>query len=148
MSQPFDGDFFDFSLVLVLANRAVTVVVAACVCAAQGEPLAPRVPLRGCAAVAAANGAATFCQYEALRFVSFVSVTLAKSAKLLPVLIWARYAHSTHTRCVRAFSAVRADTAPALAAGARRARWCCASATAPLTTPPPRAWPPAARCLR
>jgi adenosine 3'-phospho 5'-phosphosulfate transporter B2 len=90
MSQPFDGEFFDCSLALVLANRAVTVVVAAGVCAAHGESLASRVPLRGCAAVAAANGAATYCQYEALRFVSFVSVTLAKSAKLLPVLIWAR----------------------------------------------------------
>ena len=81
---------------LVLANRLFTCAVAAAVSAlsapsAVGGP-SPRALLAPGMLVAATNGAATFCQYEALRFVSFAGVTLAKSAKMLPVLLWVRAA--------------------------------------------------------
>ena len=102
MSHPFDGEYFDFSLFLVLANRGLTCALAGAACVATGAPLAPRAPLRSCAAVAATNGAATFCQYEALRHVTFAAVSLAKSAKLLPVLLWVRVPRRPqHTRAAR-----------------------------------------------
>ena len=95
VSRPFGADeYFDFTTVLVLANRVFTCAVAAAVSALSagggGGGPSPRALLAPCVLVAATNGAATFCQYEALRFVSFAGVTLAKSAKMLPVLLWVR----------------------------------------------------------
>lgn len=34
------------------------------------------------------NVVATFCQYEALKYVSFPVQTLGKCAKMIPVMIW------------------------------------------------------------
>lgn len=96
VSHPFTAqEYFDFSTVLVLANRVVTCAVAAAVAAASRDAQAPPPPplraiLAPCFLVAATNSAAAFCQYEALHFVSFAGVTLAKSAKMLPVLLWVR----------------------------------------------------------
>ena len=42
------------------------------------------------AAVAAANFASTYCQYDALRFVGFTTQALAKCAKMVPVLLIGR----------------------------------------------------------
>ena len=39
-------------------------------------------------AIAFSNMMATTCQYEALRYVSFPTQTLAKTAKMIPVMIW------------------------------------------------------------
>lgn len=41
-------------------------------------------------AVAAANFASTYCQYDALRFVGFTTQALAKCAKMVPVLLIGR----------------------------------------------------------
>ena len=98
MAHPFGGEYFDSSLFVLLANRALTCVLAGALCVGTGAPLAPRLPLRSCAAVAATNGLATWCQFEALRLVSFTAVTLAKSAKLLPVLLWVRAAPRPRAR--------------------------------------------------
>lgn len=37
---------------------------------------------------AGSNVVATFCQYEALKYVSFPVQTLGKTAKMIPVMIW------------------------------------------------------------
>lgn len=37
---------------------------------------------------AGSNVVATFCQYEALKYVSFIVQTLGKCAKMIPVMIW------------------------------------------------------------
>lgn len=37
---------------------------------------------------AGSNVVATFCQYEALKYVSFPVQTLGKCAKMIPVMIW------------------------------------------------------------
>jgi hypothetical protein len=38
--------------------------------------------------LAGSNVVATFCQYEALKYVSFPVQTLGKCAKMIPVMIW------------------------------------------------------------
>lgn len=48
----------------------------------------PVAPTYSYAAVSVSNVVATFCQYEALKYVSFILQTLAKSAKMIPVMIW------------------------------------------------------------
>ena len=52
------------------------------------ESLRPTAPLAAYAAVAASNVAATACQYEALRHLSFPLQSLGKCAKTLPALLW------------------------------------------------------------
>ena len=42
------------------------------------------------AAVSLSNVAATTCQYDALKYVSFPVQTLGKCAKMIPVMIWGR----------------------------------------------------------
>lgn len=50
--------------------------------------LSAAAPITSYAAVSVSNVVATFCQYEALKYVSFPIQTLAKTAKMIPVMIW------------------------------------------------------------
>jgi adenosine 3'-phospho 5'-phosphosulfate transporter B2 len=52
------------------------------------EEVRPVAPLASYAAVSLSNVVATFCQYEALKYVSYPVQTLGKCAKMLPVMIW------------------------------------------------------------
>lgn len=54
----------------------------------KGDSLAPGAPITAYSAIAMSNMLATTCQYEALRYVSFPTQTLAKTAKMIPVMIW------------------------------------------------------------
>ena len=88
MQEPFDGERFKYSLLLVLCNRLVTVVVAGTILLSQGQDMRPVCPPQAYAAVSVSNVVATFCQYEALKHVSFPLQTLGKCAKMIPVMIW------------------------------------------------------------
>ena len=55
---------------------------------AAGDSVAPGAPMMAYLAIAFSNMMATTCQYEALRYVSFPTQTLAKTAKMIPVMIW------------------------------------------------------------
>jgi adenosine 3'-phospho 5'-phosphosulfate transporter B2 len=88
MQEPFGGEHFTYSLLLVLCNRLVTVMVAAGMLVAGGQDLGPVAPPQAYAAVSVSNVVATFCQYEALKHVSFPVQTLGKCAKMIPVMIW------------------------------------------------------------
>lgn len=91
MQEPFDGEQFKYSLLLVLCNRVVTVAVAAAMLVAGGQDLKPVAPAQAYAAVSVSNVVATFCQYEALKHVSFPVQTLGKCAKMIPVMIWGTF---------------------------------------------------------
>lgn len=54
---------------------------------AGGQDLGPVAPSQAHAAVSVSNVVATFCQYEALKHVSFPVQTLGKCAKMIPVMI-------------------------------------------------------------
>jgi adenosine 3'-phospho 5'-phosphosulfate transporter B2 len=54
---------------------------------ANGETMGPAAPLSAYSAIAFSNMLATGCQYEALRYVSFPTQTLAKTAKMIPVMV-------------------------------------------------------------
>ena len=88
MQEPFGGERFKYSLLLVLCNRLVTVAVAAGMLLAGGQDFGPVAPPQAYAAVSVSNVVATFCQYEALKHVSFPVQTLGKCAKMIPVMIW------------------------------------------------------------
>jgi adenosine 3'-phospho 5'-phosphosulfate transporter B2 len=52
-----------------------------------GTSIAPVAPLYAYAGVALSNFAATWCQYEALKYVSFPMQTLGKTGKMVPVMV-------------------------------------------------------------
>mmetsp|Transcript_2824 Transcript_2824/g.10283 ORF Transcript_2824/g.10283 Transcript_2824/m.10283 type:complete len:368 (+) Transcript_2824:79-1182(+) len=83
------GDMFTWSLFLVMCNRLVTCSVALGMLAwTAPKELLPVAPIYSYAAVSISNVVATYCQYEALKYVSFPLQTLGKTAKMIPVMIW------------------------------------------------------------
>ncbi|KAI7845535.1 hypothetical protein COHA_000958 [Chlorella ohadii] len=88
MQGSFDGERFTFSLFLVLCNRLTTMSLAVIMLVLYGQDMRPVAPPYNYAAVSVSNVVATFCQYEALKHVSFPMQTLGKCAKMIPVMIW------------------------------------------------------------
>ncbi|KAL4428810.1 hypothetical protein ABPG77_005248 [Micractinium sp. CCAP 211/92] len=88
MQGSFGGETFTFSLFLVLCNRLTTMTVAFTMLVLYGQDMRPVAPPYNYAAVSVSNVVATFCQYEALKHVSFPMQTLGKCAKMIPVMIW------------------------------------------------------------
>jgi len=88
MSVPYDGELFTVTVFLVLMNRMYAIVFAGGMIAANGEDAAPKCPLWKYFAISISNVAATTCQYEALKWVSFPVQMLGKSFKMMPVMLW------------------------------------------------------------
>ena len=91
MTRPYgegeDEEFFTFSVFLVMNNRLVSMCVAVIVLAVIRGAVAPVAPIYKYAAVSCSNVIATTCQYEALKYVSFPTQVLAKSCKMVPVML-------------------------------------------------------------
>ncbi|ACO70546.1 Drug/Metabolite transporter superfamily, partial [Micromonas commoda] len=84
-------EFFRSSIFLVLMNRLVTVSVSATGIFLTGERFSPKgTPLELYAMIAFGNLVTTVCQYEVLKYLSFAASTLAKCAKIIPVMCWGR----------------------------------------------------------
>ncbi|KAH7542520.1 hypothetical protein FEM48_Zijuj02G0082600 [Ziziphus jujuba var. spinosa] len=86
---------FKFSLFLVLCNRVTTSAVSAGFLLASKKALGPVAPVYKYCLVSISNILTTTCQYErlqlffqALKYVSFPVQTLAKCAKMIPVMVW------------------------------------------------------------
>ena len=90
MTTPFgpNGRLFTASVFLVLVNRVATLFLAVAVTLWKGQSLAPAAPLQSYAGISLSNTLATTCQYDALKYVSFPVATLAKCAKMIPVMVW------------------------------------------------------------
>jgi len=77
------------SMFLVMCNRITSLGVAVfAIMVKSGETLKPTAPIKSYMVISMANCMATTCQYEALRYVSFPTQTLGKTAKMIPVMIW------------------------------------------------------------
>lgn len=85
-----DGEYFKNTLVLVFANRFSAAFVAAIVLLVRGDfsELKNKAPLYKYFMISFSNVIATSCQYEALKWVTFPTQTLAKCCKMIPVMIW------------------------------------------------------------
>ena len=98
MTIPYGGgseesppEFFQASIFLVLMNRLVTVATSATGIFLTGERFSPKgTPLELYAMIAFGNLVTTVCQYEVLKYLSFAASTLAKCAKIIPVMCWGR----------------------------------------------------------
>jgi len=88
MSEPYDSEFFTVSVFLVFCNRVVAVVFAFAMTLIFREPLGNAAPLWKYVAISVSNVGASYCQYEALRYVAFPVQMLGKSFKMMPVMVW------------------------------------------------------------
>jgi len=89
MSEPYGGTaYFKVSVFLVLCNRLVAIVYAVSMTWCKGEEYVNKAPLWKYFAVSISNVCATWCQYEALKYVSFPVQMLGKSFKMMPVMLW------------------------------------------------------------
>jgi adenosine 3'-phospho 5'-phosphosulfate transporter B2 len=88
MSVPYGGELFKVSIFLVLCNRIFAVMFASTMCAVNQESPVNKAPLWKYFAISLSNVAATTCQYEALKWVSFPVQMLGKSFKMMPVMVW------------------------------------------------------------
>ncbi|KAL6275942.1 hypothetical protein ACE6H2_019543 [Prunus campanulata] len=90
MRVPYGDDkaFFRYSLFLVFCNRITTSAISAGALLASKKALDPVAPVYKYSLVSVSNILTTTCQYEALKYVSFPVQTLAKCAKMIPVMVW------------------------------------------------------------
>lgn len=88
-----DGEYFTNSLVLVFANRIAAAFLAGLFLILRGDfsELRNKAPLYKYFLISFSNVIATSCQYEALKWVTLPTQTLAKCAKMIPVMIWGTF---------------------------------------------------------
>lgn len=81
--------YFKNSLFLVLANRLAAALVAVLCIAARAsfQDFKSNAPFYDYVSISLSNVIATSCQYEALKWLTFPTVTIGKCAKMLPVMI-------------------------------------------------------------
>ncbi|KAA8543947.1 hypothetical protein F0562_021876 [Nyssa sinensis] len=83
-----NNEYFKDSLFLVFCNRIMTSAASAGALLASKKALDPVAPVYKYCLVSVTNILTTTCQYEALKYVSFPVQTLAKCAKMIPVMLW------------------------------------------------------------
>ncbi|KAF5751489.1 putative Adenosine 3'-phospho 5'-phosphosulfate transporter [Tripterygium wilfordii] len=81
-------EYFRYSLFLVFCNRITTSAVSAGTLIVSKKALDPVAPIYKYCLISISNILTTTCQYEALKYVSFPVQTLAKCAKMIPVMVW------------------------------------------------------------
>jgi len=89
MTRPYEegGRLFTYSAYLVLSNRIVALTTATAILLYTKQSITAVAPWYTYLGISVSNTIATFCQYEALKYVSFPTQTLGKCGKTIPVLI-------------------------------------------------------------
>ena len=86
MTIEYDGDRFTNSQFLVFVNRILALVVAGVYLSVTYQPQ-EKAPFYKYSYSSISNTLSSWCQYEALKFVSFPTQVLAKASKVIPVMI-------------------------------------------------------------
>jgi adenosine 3'-phospho 5'-phosphosulfate transporter B2 len=98
MTIPYGQERFSLSMFLVFINRAMSCVFALSMICVKRENFKSAAPLWKYLVVSMSNVAASTCQYEALKYVSFPVQMLGKSFKMMPVMVWGMYiSHKRYT---------------------------------------------------
>lgn len=88
VSEPYAGEFFKASVFLAVCNRLVAMFYAGFMVWYRGEGCKNIVPLRKYFVISLSTDAAAWCQYQALRHVSFPTEVFGRSFKMIPVMLW------------------------------------------------------------
>ena len=89
MTKPYGGERFGASEFLVFSNRFAAFLVAT-VMITWFDPVTARAPFRLFSLPAFSNIISSWCQYSALKFVSFPVQVVFKSNKIIPVMLMGR----------------------------------------------------------
>ena len=93
LTQTYNGDFFEFSYGLVFINRLGGLVLSACLMYYYKVDFV-MTPLWEYSFPSVANMLSSWCQYEALKYVSFPTQMLAKAFKMVPVMLMGVFMHN------------------------------------------------------
>lgn len=86
MTQTYNGEQFKDSQFLVFVNRILALLVAGVYISMVPQPR-HRAPFFKYSYSSISNTLSSWCQYEALKFVSFPTQVLAKASKVIPVML-------------------------------------------------------------
>ena len=86
MTIKYDGETFTNSQFLVFVNRVLALIVSGIYLSMTHQPR-QRVPFYKYSYSSISNTLSSWCQYEALKFVSFPTQVFAKASKVIPVML-------------------------------------------------------------
>ena len=86
MTIKYDGETFTNSQFLVFVNRVLALIVSGIYLSMTHQPR-QRVPFYKYSYSSISNTLSSWCQYEALKFVSFPTQVLAKASKVIPIML-------------------------------------------------------------
>ena len=87
MTQSYDGDIFKTSQFLVFLNRILALLVSSVYLLITTQPRHITPPFYKYSYSSLSNVLSSWCQYEALKYVSFPTQVLSKSCKVIPVML-------------------------------------------------------------
>jgi len=105
LTQTYDGDYFTYSYGLVFMSRVGGLILSAALMYFFKEEWQPA-PLWEYSFPSVTNMLSSWCQYEALRYVSFPAQMLAKGFKMVPVMLMGVFLHEKHYESYEYMSAV------------------------------------------
>lgn len=93
MTLEYGVGLFAVAVLLVFLNRLAAFLLGVCIALCSGEDfsvasLLHAAPLWKYALISVSNVFASFCQYQALKYVSFPVQMIGKSFKIMPVMLW------------------------------------------------------------
>ena len=87
MTRSYDGDIFKTSQFLVFLNRILALLVSSVYLLITTQPRHITPPFYKYSYSSLSNVLSSWCQYEALKYVSFPTQVLSKSCKVIPVML-------------------------------------------------------------
>lgn len=94
------GDYFTYSYALVFSNRFWTFVMSGMMWLYLKPRRSQSTVIYEYSFPAISNMLSSWCQYEALRYVSFPATTLFKSFKLAPVMLMGKFLGNKSCKCI------------------------------------------------
>lgn len=101
---------FKDSQFLVFSNRILAFIVAVIVLQYKRSPTRHKAPLYKYSFASFSNIMSAWFQYEALKFVNFPTQVLAKSCKIIPVMLMGKILSKNKYQCYEYFTAVMIST--------------------------------------
>jgi adenosine 3'-phospho 5'-phosphosulfate transporter B2 len=95
LTQTYDGEYFEYSYGLVFMNRLGGLILSWFLMWYFAVPFFPS-PLWEYSFPSVANMLSSWCQYEALKYVSFPMVMLAKAFKIVPIMLMGKFMNNKH----------------------------------------------------
>ena len=90
MTRSYDGDIFKTSQFLVFLNRILALLVSSVYLLITTQPHHITPPFYKYSYSSLSNVLSSWCQYEALKYVSFPTQVLSKSCKVIPVMLMSK----------------------------------------------------------